>query len=80
VVTPAATAPSVDVQALVDAAVAKAEERQAIKTKALMADLDNAQKQLLWAAEELEQSQKRNAVRIAGMGIYGPPAENGDMR
>jgi hypothetical protein len=72
--------PAVDVQALVNAAVAKAEERQAVKTAAIMADLANAQKQLLWAAEELEQSQKRNAVRIAAMGIYGPPAENGEMR
>ena len=79
-VTMAATAPSVDVQALVDAAVAKAEARQAVKTAAIMADLANAQKQLLWAAEELEQTQKRNAVRIAGLGIYGPPAENGEMR
>jgi hypothetical protein len=75
-VTMAATAPNVDVQALVDAAVAKAEERQAVKTTAIMADLANAQKQLLWAAEELEQSQKRNAVRIAG--LYFPPDENGE--
>lgn len=77
VVTPVA-AQSVDVQALVDAAVAKAEERQAIKTKALMADLDNARQQLLYAAEELEQSQKRNSARLVAM--YGPPAENGEMR
>jgi hypothetical protein len=75
-----AAPPAVDVQALVDAAVAKAEERQAVKTAAIMVDLANAQKQLLWAAEELEQTQKRNAVRIAGLGIYGPPAENGEMR
>jgi anti-sigma factor RsiW len=82
---PIATAPpvvttvaasNVDVQVLVDAAVAKAEERQSIKTKELMADLDNAQKQLLWAAEELEQAQKRAAIRIAQQ--YFPPDENGD--
>jgi anti-sigma factor RsiW len=45
----------VDVQTIVDAAVAR-------KTEAVMADLQKARDQLLYAADELERSQKRTAA------------------
>lgn len=63
----------VDLQAIVDTAVAK-------KTEALAADLEKARLQLVYAAEELENSQKRNASRLLATGSYGPPRDNGEMR
>lgn len=44
-----------DLQAIVEEAVAK-------KTQALAADLENARLQLVYAAEEIENAQKRNAT------------------
>jgi anti-sigma factor RsiW len=58
----------VDVQAIVEAAVTK-------KTQALTADLEKAREQLLWAAEELDQSQKRNGAQRLNAGLMGPPRE-----
>lgn len=73
-----------DVKALVDAAVAKAvaevEARQVEKTTALVADLEKARLQLLYAAQELDNSQKRNGTRLLALGGFGPPRDNGEMR
>jgi hypothetical protein len=81
----ASVAPSeTDVKALVDAAVAKAvgaaEERQVLKTKALVADLESARLRMLLAAQELDQSQKRQGTIKLNAGIYLPPNENGEDR
>jgi hypothetical protein len=79
-----ANGPQTDVKALVDAAVARAvaevEERQVVKTKALVADLDKARQQLLFAADELDRTQKRSAALKQIVMNYGPPSENGEMR
>jgi len=79
-----AQGPQTDVQGLVDAAVAKAvaqaEERQALKTRTLVADLEKARQQLLFAADELDRSQKRSAALKQIVMNYGPPSDNGDMR
>ena len=72
-----------DVQKLVDAAVAKAvaesEERQIVKTKALVADLEKARQQLLFASDELDQSQKRMGTMKRYL-AYAQPNENGELR
>jgi len=77
-------AADVDVKAIVDAAVAKAvgevEQRQIEKTKVLVADLEKARQQLLYAASELDQSQKRNGSMRLTAAMYGPPNENGEQR
>lgn len=82
-VTTVAQTPQVDVKGLVDSAVAKAvaesEERQLVKTKAMMADLDKARQQLLYASEELDQSQKRMGTMKRYL-AYAQPAENGELR
>ena len=73
-----------EIQSRIDAAVAKAvaqvDARQSEKTKQLVADLGAARQQLLWAASELDLSQKRaNTVRI--LANYGPPrADNGELK
>jgi anti-sigma factor RsiW len=81
----ASAAPSdADVKALVDAAVAKAvgaaEERQTLKTKALAADLEAARQRLLVAAQELDQSQKRQGTYKLNAGLLLPPNENGEVQ
>ncbi len=58
----------VDVQAIVDAAVAK-------KTQALASDLEKARQSLLFAAEELDASQKRNASMRLIAGQMAPPRQ-----
>ena len=63
----------VDVQAIVDAAVAK-------KTQALTADLEKARQSLLFAAEELDAAQKRNGSLRLNAGLMGPPREQGELR
>jgi len=77
-------AADVDVKAIVEAAVAKAvgevEQRQVEKTKMLTADLEKARQQLLYAAAELDQSQKRAGSYKLNAAMYGPPNENGEMR
>lgn len=65
-------ASGVDVQAIVDAAVTR-------KTQALAGDLEKARQQLLLAAEELDNSQKRNGAIRLNAGLMGPPREPGEM-
>jgi hypothetical protein len=58
----------VDVQAIVDAAVAR-------KTQALATDLEKARQSLLFAAEELDAAQKRNGSLRLNAGLMGPPRQ-----
>jgi hypothetical protein len=58
----------VDVQAIVEAAVAK-------KTQALASDLEKARQSLLFAAEEMDAAQKRNGSLRLTAGGYGPPRQ-----
>jgi hypothetical protein len=69
---PVQLANGVDVQAIVDAAVTR-------KTEALAADLDKARQLLVYAAEELDNSQKRHAARLMATGSFGPPRERGEI-
>jgi hypothetical protein len=65
-------ASGVDVQAIVDAAVAK-------KTQVLVGDLEKARQSLLYAAEELDNAQKRaGTLRLAT--VYARPADRGELR
>jgi len=74
-----------EIQARIDAAVAKAaaqvEARQMEKTKQLVADLESTRQRLLLAADEFDYYQRRaNAIRISASN-YGPPrAENGELK
>jgi hypothetical protein len=65
---PVQLANGVDVQALVDQAVAR-------KTAEITADLDKARQSLLLAAEELDKTQKRNGSLRLSAGMFGPPRE-----
>lgn len=66
-----------DIQARIDAAVAKAigdmESRQVLKTKQLMADMERARAGLQLAEQELYQTQQRSATRVLRASNYGPP-------
>jgi hypothetical protein len=71
-------------QARIDSAVARAvaevDARQEAKTSRLVNQIEAMRQRLLWAADELENSQKRNRVqRIASLN-YNPPAEAGDAK
>ena len=73
-----------EIQSRIDIAVAKAvaqvDARQTEKTKQLVAQLEGTRQRLLWAASELDFSQKRaNTVRV--LAYYGPPrADNGEPK
>jgi hypothetical protein len=73
-----------EIQSRIDTAVAKAvaqvDARQTEKTKQLVANLESTRQRLLWAASELDLSQKRaNTVRV--LAYYGPPrADNGEPK
>jgi hypothetical protein len=73
-----------EIQSRIDTAVAKAvaqvDARQTEKTKQLVAELEGTRQRLLWAASELDFSQKRaNTVRV--LAYYGPPrADNGEPK
>jgi anti-sigma factor RsiW len=73
-----------EIQSRIDIAVAKAvaqvDARQTEKTKQLVAQLEGTRQRLLWAASELDLSQKRaNTVRV--LAYYGPPrADNGELK
>jgi anti-sigma factor RsiW len=73
-----------EIQSRIDIAVAKAvaqvDARQTEKTKQLVAELEGTRQRLLWAASELDLSQKRaNTVRV--LAYYGPPrADNGEPK
>ena len=73
-----------EIQSRIDIAVAKAvaqvDARQTEKTKQLVAELEGTRQRLLWAASELDLSQKRaNTVRV--LAYYGPPrADNGELK
>ena len=71
------------VQAAVDEAVEKAvaasEARQAVKTRAVMAELEESRKRLLVAASELDYFQKQARLSVAAN--YIPkPLEGGDLK
>jgi hypothetical protein len=73
-----------EIQSRIDTAVAKVvaqvDARQTEKTKQLVAQLEGTRQRLLWAASELDLSQKRaNTVRV--LAYYGPPrADNGELK
>ena len=73
-----------EIQSRIDTAVAKVvaqvDARQTEKTKQLVAELEGTRQRLLWAASELDFSQKRaNTVRV--LAYYGPPrADNGELK
>jgi hypothetical protein len=73
-----------EIQSRIDTAVAKVvaqvDARQTEKTKQLVAELEGTRQRLLWAASELDLSQKRaNTVRV--LAYYGPPrADNGELK
>jgi anti-sigma factor RsiW len=73
-----------EIQARIDTAVARevaqVDARQTEKTKQLVAELEGTRQRLLWAASELDLSQKRaNTVRV--LAYYGPPrADNGEPK
>jgi anti-sigma factor RsiW len=73
-----------EIQSRIDTAVAQAvaqvDARQTEKTKQLVAQLEGTRQRLLWAASELDLSQKRaNTVRV--LAYYGPPrADNGELK
>jgi len=73
-----------EIQARIDAAVVKAvaemDARQAAKTTQLVSQLEGMRQRLLWAADELENSQKRSRVLTMARGDFNPPAEAGDVR
>jgi hypothetical protein len=74
-----------DIQARIDAAVARAvaqsEARQTEKTAQLVAELEHTRQRLIWAADEFDISQKRANVRLLSAGNYGlPSAENGEVK
>jgi hypothetical protein len=79
----AAVAPASDteIQARVDAAVAKAaaamESRQSLKTAQLVADLEDARKRLLLAAAEYDMDQKRSRV-VTSSAYVMPPLRGGE--
>lgn len=62
-----------DIQARIDAAVAKALEGQMQKTRQLTAEIDRARTGLQTAAQELYQAQQRNNIHLSSMTGYGPP-------
>jgi len=71
-----------DIQARIDAAVARAvaevDAHEAEKNKQLVADLENARKRLLLAAAELDLSEMRG--RRDRVLAYGGPHEDGDRK
>ena len=75
------TVSDAEIQARVDAAVARAsadwEARQAEKNKQLAADLESARKTLQWAAAELDFSERRELRNRVLTANYGGPNENG---
>jgi hypothetical protein len=79
-----AAASDSEIQARIDAAVAKSigevEARQVLKTNQLVADLEQARHRLLMAAEEYDQSQRRSGAGKLLAGFYAPPPEHGDPR
>jgi anti-sigma factor RsiW len=74
-----------DIQARIDAAVAKAlgdvEARHVQQTKQLVADVEQARQRLQLAAQEMDQAQRRNGSRVLSAGLYNPPpADMGDLK
>ncbi len=73
-----------DIQPLIDAAVARkmseVEQRQTVKTKQLVAELERARYRLQSAAEEYDLSQRRNGAGKVMAGLYSPPSDTGDPR
>jgi hypothetical protein len=66
-----------EVQARIDAAVAKAvgqmESREAHKTRELISDLQQTRARLLIAAQEFDNTQKRDGARLLRAGMFTPP-------
>jgi anti-sigma factor RsiW len=71
-----------DMQARIDAAVARAvgqaQTRQAQQTKQLISELDDARSRLLLASQELDFNSRRESASLITAGVYGPPAEHPD--
>ena len=80
----AAAAPGLseaDVQARIEAAVAKAvaplEARQKVQVEQVNADLEGARRRLTWAAEEFDYSHKRESASMVAYGVMAPPGVGG---
>jgi hypothetical protein len=77
-----ATVSDAEIQARVDAAVAKAvgevQKSQTLQTKSLIADLAEARYRLQLAADQYDQSLKRSGARWLTAGLVGPP--QGDLQ
>ena len=73
-----------DIQARVDAAVAKAvaasTQQQVVKSRQLVAEIEDVRKRLQWAAVEYDMAQKRVQTVALSAGGYGAPPELGDPR
>ena len=85
-ITPAAvqTLSDTDIQARIDAAVAKAleaaETRQADRITQLASQVQQTRLRLQWAADEFERAEKRNRVLTMASSGLGPPAERGEFK
>jgi hypothetical protein len=80
-----ASVPDAEIQARVDAAVAKAvgqvHAQQAAQTKQLISDLRQARASLLLAAQEFEYDRKRTGAASILAGMQGPPNRSqGEVR
>lgn len=77
-----------DIRPIIDAAVAKAvagavadaEARHTLQAKELVAEVEQARQKLKFAAEEYDQSQRRNKSAMLVAGFYTPPAEQGGVQ
>lgn len=78
------TVSDTDIQARVDAAVARAaaelDARQTEKNKELVADLETARKRLQLAAAELDLTERRGLRDKMSLASYGPPHEEGGAK
>lgn len=87
VLTPAASVQTVsdsEIQSRIESAVAKAvavsEEKQAAKSRQLVAELERTRQRLQWAAGEYDVQSKRAQAATLSAGLYGAPADNGEPR
>jgi hypothetical protein len=73
-----------EIQARIDAAVAKAvagsETRQEMRNRQLVSEVGQARQQLLWAASEFELMRKRSNVGVVSAGLYAPPRDNAEPK
>ena len=80
-VRPAPAVTAGEMQARIDAAVAKAvaqvEARQQGQTRQILADLDESRRRLVLAAQEFDYFHRRESANLISAGLVGPPPERG---